>query len=153
MSGEVTDDPARGRFAPDVPAALLAAVPEDKREEARSAWLRLEPGRREVLAEASPEFAAEMLLLLAHGWDPLAPLNRLPDDAGGGWARKVRFSAPDSPDSTAEWMWVRVESPEATTGELLNDATLAVGAAAGSRVAFRITPAGHAEAVRWVTKL
>ncbi len=141
----MTDDSTRGlRLEPDVPPAIMADVPESERKAAREAWLRLEPHRREMLAGSSHGFAVTMLRHLAIGWDPLAPLNRLPDSAGGGWARKVRFAFPNG---GGEWVWVRVASPDAITGELMNEPERAPNGALGSSVGLRLTPDGFAEAV------
>lgn len=100
-----------------------------------------------------PRFPPTLVCRERPPWNPFAPLNV---DAEGVILRKVRFPIPGGwkEGILGEWMWCAVESPQATTGTLRNDARYVTGLRHGARVTFRIIPkgmpdAGFAEAVSW----
>lgn len=84
-------------------------------------------------------------------WQPFAPVNVGFD---GRIFRKTRFDLPAGCEHSAEWMWVQVESFDASEGTLTNDSFYLPGLGRGARVTFELIPegeplAGCAVAIGW----
>jgi hypothetical protein len=118
--------------------AILSATPVADRAAVCAAWDGLLPERREFLSTWSPTMVAGWLRRLLDAWDDAAPLNTLPE---GGYARRVAIT-----DAAGErhWVWCRVATASATSGELIPCEEQ--GYPGGARIAFELQPDGQATA-------
>lgn len=118
--------------------AILLATPKAERAAVCAAWDGLLPERREFLSTWSPTMVAGWLRQLLDTWDDTASLNTLPE---GGYARRVAIT-----DDMGEqqWVWCRVATASATSGELIPCEEH--GYTGGARVTFTLGPNGEATA-------
>jgi hypothetical protein len=94
--------------------AILAVTPAEEHDAVCAAWEGLLPERREYLSRWSPAFIAGWLRGLVSEWDDTAPVNVLPE---GGYARKVAIV---TADGERQWVWCRVPTTQATSGEVIH---------------------------------
>jgi hypothetical protein len=125
--------------APDMTLkAILSATPAGERAAVCAAWDGLLPERREFLAKWSPAMVAGWLRGLLESWDDDAPLNTLPE---GGYARRVAIR---DDAGARQWVWCRVATASATSGELIPCEEQ--GYSGGTRISFELQPDGGATA-------
>jgi hypothetical protein len=119
--------------------AILAVTPAQEHDAVCAAWEGLLPERRDYLARWSPAFIAGWLRGLVSEWDDSAPLNALPE---GGYARKVVIL---TADGHRQWVWCRVPTTQATSGEVIQCDDMN-RFALSSRIRFTLRPDGFAAA-------